>query len=293
MWYMLKGPMLIVFIVFFAVIAALFNALAAVIQRYQAGEPQPLELFRGEFSKRLFNDRLWIAGFGLEIVAFIFQASALIHGSLLIVQPIMTIDLVFLLLILHFFKNVRVGKREWLAIVMVCGGISGMLISAMPKVCHKPLILTHFLLVALLVLALISIGIYIVRHSAKNSTRALVAGIAAGLSFAMVAVITKIVTGQLDHGIWYILSHWQVWALLIAGIVATVMTQNAYGSGPVAVSQPTMEIIEPLISIVLGIYLFGDVINLGLVNIIFALITAVIAGIGIALLGTSKRLAVK
>lgn len=221
------------------------------------------------------------------------QAAALRKGSLLIVQPLMTVDLVFLMLILHYNKHVPVGIKEWLAIAMICVGLSGMLISADPHAGQKPYMLSRLILVSLITAVVIAVAIYIVRRNSSSSLRAGVSGIAAGFSFALLAVFTKIVTLQLSHGFLFVMSHWQVWALLVSGIVAIIMTQNTYGAGPVAVSQPTMEITEIAISIVLGIYLFADSVNLEATNLFFATITAVIAGVGIALLGRSKRLQIE
>jgi drug/metabolite transporter (DMT)-like permease len=285
--------MLKTFIITFSVLGALFNAVAAVIQRYEAGKPEPKELFRSDFSKKLTKNRKWLAGFALEGVAFLCLALALRKGSLLIVAPIMTIDLVFLMLILHFNKHVPAGKREWGAIAMICVGISGMLISAAPQSGQQPYLVSRVILVSTIIAVVIAVGIYIVRRNSSGTARAAVSGVAAGFSFALVSVFTKIVTGQIGQGFFYIMSHWQVWALLIAGIVSIIMTQNVYGAGPVAVSHPTMEIVEPLVGIALGIYIFGDTVNLAPTNLFFAVVSAVIAGTGIALLGRSKRLQIQ
>jgi hypothetical protein len=270
--------------------AAFLNATSSVIQRFEAGEASPKELFRGDFMKNLSRNPKWLWASLLELLAFVFQAIALRKGSLLIVQPLMTFDLVFLMLILHFHKHVTVGKREWLAIAMICVGLSGMLISAEPTASQKPYVSSRLLLTSLIVAVIICIGIYVVRRTAKNSYRAAVSGVAAGFSFALLAAFTKIVTRELSHGILSTFSTWQFWAFAVTGIVAVIMTQNTYGSGPVAVSQPTMEIVESIVSISLGIYLFSDSINLGAVNIFFAFLTAIIAGLGIVLLSRSKRL---
>lgn len=62
--------MLLIFIILLAIVAAFFNALAAVIQRYATGRPESYELFRRNFIKSLSKNRKWIVGFGLEAIAF-------------------------------------------------------------------------------------------------------------------------------------------------------------------------------------------------------------------------------
>ncbi len=282
--------MIVALIIFFAIMAAFINAESAVIQRYQTGSPQSHELFRSDFIKKLSKNPKWIGGAGLQVIGFFFQAAALRKGSLLVVEPLLTIDLVFMMLILHFSKHVSVGKREWAAIVMICAGLSGMLASANPVSGKKPYQLPRLTLSVIIIAIIILIGVYAVRRIKQSNYRALAAGVAAGFSFALVASFTKIVTGELSQGLVYVFTNWQLWALLCVGLVSVVMAQNAYGSGPVAISQPTMEIIEPVISIALGIYIFGDMVSLGALNLFFAVISAVIAGLGIVLLSRSKKL---
>lgn len=279
-----------ILIVVFSVIAALLNAWSAVIQRYEAGEVSAKELFRRDFMKRLSKNTKWLGAFGLQVLAFLFQAAALRKGSLIEVQPIMTIDLIFLLIILHFNKHVSIGKRELLAIFMICVGISCTLLFAKPVAGQRPYSVSSLIFVICLAAAVIMIGIFIVRRTQTSSYRALIAAMAAGISFAIVDVFAKIVSRQISLGILTVLSGWQVWCLFAVGIVSIIMTQNTYGSGPVAVSQPTMEIVEPVVGVILGIYIFGDSVSLDPLNLAFSLVAALIACGGIVILSHSKRL---
>lgn len=280
----------LVLIVTFAVLASMFNAWSSVIQRGAAGQPNPEELFRRNFIKNLSKNPKWIGAAGLAIIAYLFQAAAVRDGSLILVEPLLTTDLIFIMMILHFSKRTPVGKKEWLSILMICFGLSGMLISANPRAGQKPYDLTHLILSSAIILAVIAFGIYLVRRTKSHRHRAALSGVAAGFSFALVIAFTKIVSIQLSHGLLFVLTHWQVWALAASGIVGTIMSQNTYGAGPLASSQPAMELAEPLVSIFLGVYLFSDRVNLNAINLFFAVLSAVIAGVGIATLGRSKRL---
>ncbi|MHB1865258.1 MAG: DMT family transporter [Candidatus Saccharimonadales bacterium] len=281
---------MLVIIIVLSVIAALFNAWSAVIQRYEAGNVEASELFRKDFMKSLTKNPKWLGAFGLQILAFLFQAAALRNGSLIVVQPILTIDLIFLLFILYFEKHVPIGKREWIAILMICIGLSGTLLFASPKAGQQPYQTSSLILIICVITTLVLIAAFIVRRTKSKSYRALISAIGAGLSFALVDVFAKIVSRQVSSGLFFIVSHWQAWALAATGIISIIMAQNTYGSGPVAVSQPTMEIIEPIAGVALGIYIFGDSVNLSPVNLLLSLICAVIACSGIVLLSRSKIL---
>ena len=115
-------------------------------------------------------------------------------------------------------------------------------------------------------------------------------GVAAGLSFALVAACTKLATEQWQHGFFTLFSHWQIYALIITGVLSIVMLQNAYGAGPLAVSQPAMEIIEPLVSVMMGVVLFGDSVNTSSSALVVECAAALMAGGGIWLMGSSERL---
>jgi hypothetical protein len=49
-----------------------------------------------------------------------------------------------------------------------------------------------------------------------------------------------------------------VYGVIVAGIVGTVLTQAALHYGPLAVSQPLMVIVNPLVSTALGVWLYGE-----------------------------------
>ena len=64
---------------------------------------------------------IWLLGFALMIVSFILQAVALHFGRLSQVQPILTLELVFLVAVLSVWLGFTVGRREWLGSLAVRG----------------------------------------------------------------------------------------------------------------------------------------------------------------------------
>ncbi len=51
---------------------------------------------------------------------------------------------------------------------------------------------------------------------------------------------------------------WQIWGMALAGLLGVFLTQNAFHAGPVTASQSTLVIVDPLVSLLIGIGLFGD-----------------------------------
>jgi len=276
--------------ILFALGAALLNALSSVMQRQVAGHPKPEELFRRHFITRLLLNKSWIFAFGLETLAFLFQAGALKNGSLVLVEPLLTVDLVFLLLILHFKYQMKSGRKEWLAVASICVGLSGLMLSANPQPGNRPFDAASWSIAVGLMLIIIGTAIFLVRRLKSSRWRAGVSGAAAALSFAMVAAFTKLTTIELHQGVLKTLVSWQLWSLFASGMLSIVMLQSTYGAGPLATSQPAMETTEPTISVLFGILLFGDVVNHQGLALAMEIAAGALVIIGIWMMGSSKRL---
>ena len=54
------------------------------------------------------------------------------------------------------------------------------------------------------------------------------------------------------------LTRWPVYALVVGGVVGTFLQQVALHVGPLRVSQPFLVIVDPIISIALSVWLFGE-----------------------------------
>lgn len=282
--------MAIVIAVLCSLAAAFLNAASSVLQRRAAGAPDPSVLFRRHFIAALSKNRLWLSGLGLQIIAAFAQGAALFYASLVLVEPLLTVDLVFLLLLLHFYFRIPAGRREWSAVLAICGGLSMLLAAANPRGGHLEFSGLYWLITSTVVAVVILASIITMRRSASAKFRAGVGGVATGLSYALTAGFTKLMLGQLHHGIGQVFSGWELYALCLSGLVSLIMSQNTFAAGPLAISQPAIEISDPLASAFIGVILFGDIISTGAASIALEVIGALVAAIGIALMGSSKNI---
>lgn len=276
-------------VVIFSLLSSLFNAVSAVIQRKVAGSPSAKELFTRRFMRTLVTNKWWLIGALVQVIGFLFQAVALWQGSLILVAPLLTSDLVFLMLIMHFYFRIPTGKREWGAVAAICLGLSGLLFTAHPVEGELPFSASPWPVVLGTIGGLLIIGAYLVRRLSSSRVRAGMIGIAAGLSFSLVSIFTKLSTHQLESGIPNLLTSWPLYALLFAGLLSFLFQQNTYGAGPLATSQPAMEITEPVASVAIGILLFGDMINTSPSTLAGELISSVVIIAGIVMITGSKR----
>jgi hypothetical protein len=280
---------MIYFAIGLTMLAALMNAVSIVTQRRVAGEPPTAELFRKNFIKRLMKSRLWLYGMLLQIGAFLLQAVALHSASLILVEPLLTTDLIFIMLILHYQYNISAGAQEWFAVFAICLGLSGLMYFADPRNGHLHSNNLHWLLTSIVISIIIGLGIYSVRRIKTRQFRAAVSGLASGFNFALVAGFTKLTVEYLKFGFFREFLSWPVYALIVSGICSVVMMQSTYGAGPLVASQPAMEIAEPIISVCIGIILFGDTINTKPVSLALEFLCGFIAAGGIYLLAGSRK----
>jgi hypothetical protein len=54
-------------------------------------------------------------------------------------------------------------------------------------------------------------------------------------------------------------THWPVYALIVVSILAELLNQTTIHVGPLSISQPFLVIVDPIVSIVLSVWVFAEV----------------------------------
>jgi hypothetical protein len=85
-------------------------------------------------------------------------------------------------------------------------------------------------------------------------------------------------------GLLGLLTHWPLYAMIATGVLGTILLQSAYAVGPLAASQATMLIVDPLASIALGIEIFHEQLNTGLWYVLGAAGSLAVLGAGVVML---------
>ena len=85
--------------VLFALLTALFNGIASVLQRTAAATAPAAKALHLSLLGYLVKHKVWLAGIGFVILAALCQATALATGPVALVQPIFIIELPFTLLV--------------------------------------------------------------------------------------------------------------------------------------------------------------------------------------------------
>ncbi|MHB8429579.1 MAG: DMT family transporter [Acidimicrobiales bacterium] len=247
---------------FLATAAALSNALISILQRIGVEDAPDKETLKLSLIAHALRRGVWLAGFALMIGSFVLQAIALHFGDLSEVQPILVSELLFLVLILSVWFDYRVGAREWLGVILAVGGLAGFLAISSPTGGDRLPTNFHWLLAGGSAVAAIAVAVLLALRGPRW-WRAGMFGTSAAISFAFSAALTKVVTHYIAVDWTQIFSHWETYALAIFGVLAVFLTQNAFHAGPIGASQAALVLVDPLVSIAIGLALFGDNLQTG------------------------------
>jgi hypothetical protein len=240
-----------------AIAAALASATGGVLQRIGVEAAPPEHAMRLRLLTNAFKHRVWLLGLALLLLTFGLQASALRFGDLAVVQPILTIELLFLIAILKVAFGKTLGWREVVGSLAIVAGLAGFIVSAAPVVRH---VIPHSGTLAIVSAVLVGVAAALVIAAQRGPRwwRAAAFGAAAGSLFAYNASLTKATATLVTGGWGHVFGHWEPYAIAATGAVGFFLLQNALHAGPIAASRATMVMINPVVSIIIGAFVFQE-----------------------------------
>jgi drug/metabolite transporter (DMT)-like permease len=246
--------------VLLALAGALANALTSILQR-SAAESAPSEMsFTWRLLSYVVRRPAWIAGMATMVAGFVLQALALRLGDLSTVQPLLTSEIVFLLVIMWAVFRLPLGWQEWLSGLAIAAGLATFLGAAQPSGGH--FIPTASTWVPCALAGASAAGILIVLALRQRHGSALKAGLfgsAAAIAFAFAATIIKEESAVISEYGWaHLFETWLPYAMASVGLAGLFLAQNAFHAGSVAASQSALTIVDPITSILIGVSVFGE-----------------------------------
>jgi drug/metabolite transporter (DMT)-like permease len=243
--------------ILFAFAAAFTNALD-VITQHVASTAAPAKDKGWRLALYLVRNPLWLFGVGAMIASFVLQAVALHNGRVSQVQSIMVTELVFTLVIGTIWLRRHVPVAAWMSASLTAAGLAVFLIVSEPQGGH-PQATRSAWLPALVLFGGLILLFFLLARGGSPTRRAVLYASASGISWALLAVFLKSATDVLaGGGVLVTLKQGAIYGVVAAGIVGTISTQAALHHGPLAVSQPLMVTVDPFVSIILGVWLFGE-----------------------------------
>ena len=239
---------------FLALCAAFTAALGAAFQ------DREINTFTDEESKGLrlivagMARPMWWLGLVVMVGAPVFQYLALRVGNLTQVQPVLTTELLFIMLLLVVTHHQRPGRPEWLGATGIMTGLILFLVTADSSGDQSTITQRWALVITVIGLVLV-VGFWSTSRLGRGWVRAALLGAAAATCFAYQAAMTQIVAGvQLTS----IFTQPALIGLVVAGVSGFLFFEHALRAGHIAASRASMVIVDPLLSIAVGVAVFND-----------------------------------
>lgn len=263
-------------VVLFALCAAVFMAIGIVVRQRATMDVPSDEGVSAVMFTTLLRRPLWWAGTAAAVLGFVFQALALVKGSLIVVQPLLVSALLFTLPLSARLAGRRVTRREWLWAGLLTIALALFVLVAHPGPQERTATIPVSVIVAAVCGALV-VGCVVLAVRRAGWQRAVLIAVSVGVLFGVVAVVTKIVVHLLDQrGVLGLLATPAPYALVLVGVLATLLQQSAFHAGALQTSVPTMLVLEPVVAVFLGAILLGEELDVGRFETI-ALVVAIAA----------------
>ena len=210
------------------------------------------------FEFRQDGDRLWWAGTIAAAAGYAFQAFALAHGSVLLVQPLVVSSLLFVLPLSAWWTGGRVTAVEWGWALLLTAGLAVFVLVGQPREGHNRPPVPAWTIAMAGVVPIVAICVVVARRT-SGRTRAAALGVAVAVGLGMIAVVTKICTHRFSIGGWRdLLSIPAPYVLVALAVVVTIMQQWAFRAGALSASVPIMLVGEPVVAVALGTVVLGE-----------------------------------
>jgi drug/metabolite transporter (DMT)-like permease len=259
-----------------ALASSLLYALASVLQ-HRAAIVQPSgAAMRLGLLARLIRSRIWLLGLAFDGLAYALQFIALGHGSLVLVQPLLVCGLLFALPLGAWLAGGRMTRRDWWGAGAVVVGLSTFLIMASPGKGHAE-VANRDWIILFVVTGVVIAGLLIGSRGGGSRRRAALLAAAAAVNYGVTAALTKAVAHLLDGGIENLFESWELYVLVGAGVLGMLMAQSAFQADELDASLPVLTVVDPVVSIMIGAFLFGE-------GVRFGPVPTTVEGIGLVLM---------
>ena len=251
-----------------AVLAACANATSSVLQRKANRRAPKQENMSLRLIWSLAHEPVWFGGILAVTAGFLLQAAALGGGQLSVVEPILVLELPATLILASRVFGSRMHRREWGSALAMTAGLAGMLYFLSPSA-GRPTGVRWYAWVIGIGINLAVVGALVMwgrrgpaghsQASGQGSARqAAVLAVAAGATFGLTAALIKGMTETFSQGLTVLFTSWELYGMIVAGALGMFLVQSAMNAGRLIAAQPGLTLSDPIVSILWGVFVFGE-----------------------------------
>jgi drug/metabolite transporter (DMT)-like permease len=239
-----------------AIVAALAAsasfAVSAVLEQRAARQVPQRRMLDPRLLVDLIRYRAWLMSIVATAAGFAFQVVALHFGPLALVQPILVLDLVFVVLLGAVILGKRPDATILTGVACCAAGIGVFLAIAEPAGGTETVSLVSAIPLAA-GLAAVLVGCAAWARRGPAETRQLAFALACGVCYGVNAFLIKVVSFSLGQGFSEPLTQWPLYALVVVGPLGFLLNQEAYQRGPlIAPALAVITAADPLVSIAIA-----------------------------------------
>lgn len=271
---------------FLGFLAAGSNAAANILQRAANRKEDNQEVeFSLQLIRNLLHQPLWFAGIGAMTASFLLQATGLGLGTLAGVEPLLVLELPITMVASRIWLDEGIDRRAWIAIAAMTASTVALIAFLGPRGGHSSGIAWWTWLIALVASAgVVATCYWLGVHWSDETKRSAILGIGTGACYGLSASLVKGTTTQLAHGgVVGMFTSWQLYGAVLIGIFAVWMHQNAVSAARLVVAQPGVTLVDPYMSIVWGVAVFGETVRGGAWTVGAVLAGVVLSGSAVVL----------
>ncbi|BBY25387.1 DMT family transporter [Mycobacterium stomatepiae] len=260
--------------VLLALASALCVAIGDVLQQRAAHCVEDSSIGHVELFASLLRNQRWWWGAVLLIASLALQAAALSRGSVLLVQALLMLSLLFALPINARFARRTVHSSEWIWAGVLTAAVIVIVVVGNPQPGHSSAPLRTWIAVAV-VLGPLLLACVIAGRRWGGAVAALLYALVSGSLWGIFAVLAKEVVARLGEGGGAVLRTPELYAAILVAVGGVAGSQFAFRAGPLTASMPALQVSQPVVAALLGVVVLGETLNGGRAVMIGLVLAAV------------------
>lgn len=240
----------------------------------------------------LFRSRSFALGWIVAVAAWVLHIGALALAPLSMVQAVLAGGLVFLAVFAERFFGFRLGRRQWVGVLVVAVGLAIIGLTSGPGDADPPGY-APAALIALECGTLVVSGVVaaISTHGrVSQAAQGMLLGTAAGALFGVSDIALEYLTDAVGNGVLELVSPWTA-AALIASVGAFYASARGLQLGPGVEVIALTSVAANLVAIIGGILVFRDPVGTGALEIVGRMLAFALVIAGAALIPAPVRAA--
>jgi drug/metabolite transporter (DMT)-like permease len=269
-----------------ALAASVANAFAVVLQAAEDRRSPASQAGRFALLRSLAARPRWLAGTGLMVLAWPLQILALALAPITAVQPTLSAAQLVLLVVARVKLREQVGLLEALGALAIVAGVSAVIAAAPHHSNDHPAVWRAAMPIA--VIGLGATAAYVAGR--RQPRRALALVIGAGLAYAWVDFVNKLLAGDISSGRWALAIVWLA-ATVGFGALAFLQETTALQRRPAVTVSPVVGAVQDPLPVLMALWAGVEAWSSAPDRLLALVCGLALVTAGAAILGRSKAVA--